>query len=172
MVVDVVNSQKCTSTDPIIKVYGSLPSDSIVSTSQSPISVYIAGACLNPGTDSVMCGAGFYFGQNNKFNSTWRVYGPGPSVNRAVTMAVWFLVRDFPDRNLLIHTKSQFIVEALTLHAESNMKRNWTCANGDLLRAITIVVRGRSVPIHLILLQPQASNGHYDEALKLANMGA
>ncbi|KAE9389177.1 hypothetical protein BT96DRAFT_760139, partial [Gymnopus androsaceus JB14] len=68
--------------------------------------------------------------------------GPALSENRANTFAIWHVVKGCP-RNcpLIIYSTSDFIVGALTHFAGRNAKIGWRCANGDLLRSITMRIR-------------------------------
>ncbi|KAE9383615.1 hypothetical protein BT96DRAFT_773500, partial [Gymnopus androsaceus JB14] len=125
------------------------------------------------GSTNTSWGAGLFFGVNNSLNKGLRVPGPFLSTNRAHAFAVWEAIRTCPvNRPLILYTTSDFVVGALTHYADRNAKSAWSCANGDLLRSITMRIRERDASIHLFLLPDWSRNKHLAEALSLASKGA
>ena len=137
MLVEVIHSQKSRSKDPLALVYGLLPSG--VLPKLSLLAVYTAGS-WSP--EHMAGGAGIYYGNNCSYNMSLRVPGPALSYNQSCTFAVWMAIKECPrDRPLIVYTTSEFVANALTRYASSNAKNKWSCANGDLLRLITMRIR-------------------------------
>ncbi|KAF5387244.1 hypothetical protein D9757_006858 [Collybiopsis confluens] len=169
MLIEVVNSIKRPADDPILRVYGCLAPDS--PRSSTPISAYISGTCILS-QSTLATGAGIAYGQNSSLNISFRVHGPGLSENCAAAYAALYAIAKCPaNRPLIIVSKSEYVISALSHFALSHMKRNWNTANGDVLRAITTIIRARSALTHLSLLDPRSQNNHFLLALSLAELG-
>ncbi|KAF9073363.1 hypothetical protein BDP27DRAFT_1169658, partial [Rhodocollybia butyracea] len=116
--------------------------------------IFIAGICEGMGSLSVRAGAGIYRGPDPSWkrshNHALHVPGPALSRNRAACFALWVAIYDFPlDKPIMVVSDSQFLVYALTHNALHNAKLGWTCANGDLLKAIVARIQQRGGPTHL-----------------------
>ncbi|KAE9395699.1 hypothetical protein BT96DRAFT_764215, partial [Gymnopus androsaceus JB14] len=118
-------------------------------------------------------GAGIYYGNDCSHNMSLRVPGPALSYNQSCTFAIWMAIKECPrDRPLIVYTTSEFVANALTRYAPSNAKNKWSCANGDLLRSITMRIREREAMLHIALIHPSHVNKHREAAESLAAEGA
>lgn len=96
------------------------------------VHVYTDGSCENNGKPSACAGLGIYFGEGHSLNTSKPVSGR-PTNNcgeiQAATMAI-NLTKPFGIKKLIIHTDSQFLINAVEKWISGWKKRGWKLTNG------------------------------------------
>ncbi|KAJ7775774.1 hypothetical protein DFH07DRAFT_691368, partial [Mycena maculata] len=114
----------------------------------TPVKVTIHGSCLNAGKISASAGAATYWGPNARRNRSARAWGDQRSPRAELLSAILALESAESYKSLEISTRSEYVIRSVTHAAAANDACGWRCANGDLLKRILALIKGRSAPLH------------------------
>ncbi|KAI1782236.1 hypothetical protein LXA43DRAFT_906396, partial [Ganoderma leucocontextum] len=138
-----------------------------VSASGAPLQTYVAGHS----DGAAQAGSAVYFGPGHSANSAWRTPGV-QSTARAALFAVLRAVLAAPPASLLrIYTTVDYLPRAICHWAEQNARLRWKVENGDLLLALAWLIRARTGPVALYLVDDTA-NPWLQAADSLARTGS
>ncbi|KAJ6496161.1 hypothetical protein C8R45DRAFT_823311, partial [Mycena sanguinolenta] len=113
-----------------------------------PTTVTICGFCKNSSKHTAQAGAAVFFGENSQLNRAIRVWGKQNNA-RADLVALLLAVRIAPKtRNLVITTRSEYVIRSIKYYAYRDEACGWKCVNGDVLKLIIAWIRCRTAPIH------------------------
>lgn len=152
------------------------------SRSKLPISVYCDGAATGNGKVGAAAGWGVWFadeGPLSELNESKRLPGKVQTNNRAELMAIIRAIQLAPsDEELVIHSDSQYSIQAMTAWQHGWRKNAWKRSNGedvqnrDLIRRLEREMRGRKVRPVLKYVKGHAGHHGNEMADRLAVHGA
>ncbi|KAF5382394.1 hypothetical protein D9757_009790 [Collybiopsis confluens] len=140
---------------------------------REPLSVYTDGACSNNGKKEAVAGAGICYGIRSPRNLSLRVPGPGQITNnRAEVFAVLqVLMRESPDRPLLVYTDSQYVIKECCYWAARHLTTGWNIPNGDLLKDVCHLLKLRPASTRFIWVKGHNGTAQNEKADELAKVG-
>ncbi|KAJ6479108.1 hypothetical protein C8R45DRAFT_833131, partial [Mycena sanguinolenta] len=135
--------------------------------------VYVQGVCKDSGTQKAKGVGAVFWGETSNANCALMVPGPGqPTSNRAALYAVLLAVRHSnPDVSLMVFTNSEYVIRHMCYWAGKNAQIGWSCANGELLKDLAMLLAWRRAPTRFMRIERGAKNQRADHARKLANIG-
>ncbi|KAJ3879891.1 ribonuclease H-like domain-containing protein, partial [Lentinula edodes] len=138
-----------------------------------PLKIYTDGSCANVGQPNARAGSGVFFGNpSHSLNTMARVTGKQTN-NRGELLAVLIAIqKSHTKRRLEIFSDSEYAIRAIVYRAPKEAQSNWTCTNGDILRAISLWIASREAPIIFHHVRGHSNNAHNDAADNLAKLGS
>ncbi|KAJ7143115.1 hypothetical protein C8R43DRAFT_891954 [Mycena crocata] len=130
--------------------------------------VHILGSCRNAGRIDAKAALAVHWGIDNKYNISYRVDGPQNEGRAVLAAVILVLSRASPNRRLELSTTSKYAIRAITYWAGDNYTRGWPCANGDLLRVASSLIRNRPAPVHFLWTKPDVYSSIHNRTRLLA----
>lgn len=104
------------------------------------LDVWVDGSCLNNGSDGAASAIGVYYGSANKRNFSSRLSTHKHTNNKAELLAVMYVLCTNPrQRNLRIHTDSQYAIRCLTEYCHRWKLNGWVTSKGSKVESLSII---------------------------------
>ncbi|KAJ7143905.1 hypothetical protein C8R44DRAFT_601909, partial [Mycena epipterygia] len=120
------------------------------------VKVTVHGTCTNAGKISAAAGAGIYWGPNANRNRAMRIWGTQTNARADLVAVIVALQLSLPEESLEISTRSEYAIRSAKYYAFKNNARGWRCANGDLLKAMSDLIKERVAPVHFLHIKKNA----------------
>ncbi|KAK7054062.1 hypothetical protein R3P38DRAFT_2478736, partial [Favolaschia claudopus] len=135
--------------------------------------VYVHGSCKDIGSHDAIGVGAIFWGEKSQLNRVDAVPGPdSPTSNRAALYAVTMALRMAnPDISLMIFTNSEYCIRHLCYWAGKNSQIGWSCANGDLLKDLVLLLRYRRAPTRFVRVERDSKNERAAAAKRSAQQG-
>lgn len=132
--------------------------------------VYVQGSCKESGTRNARGVGAVFWGGTSPANIAVPVPGPEPPTsNRAAIYAALLAVKGAdPDVSLMIFTHSEYVIRHACYWAGKNMQLGWSSSNGDLLKDLVLLLKGRRAPTRFVRTERNVKNERAAAAKKLA----
>lgn len=136
--------------------------------------VYTDGSCFHNGMPDARAGSGVFWEHNAGKNISLRVPGPEPQSNNCgeILAIVVALQQADPYESLVVFSDSQHAIRHACYWAVSNAAEGWRCPNGDMLKDMVLLLRGRVATTTFVWVETHSGNEWGDEADRLAKLGA
>jgi len=144
--------------------------------SQTPIVVYVDGACQGNGTASARAGYGVYFGPNDPRNLSEPLVGVQTNQRAELTAAIRALEILSNDLTVPVEivTDSQYVIKGITQWIHKWKQNNWKTANNEDIQNKDLFVRldellsQRIGPLKWTFVEGHSQNAGNDAADRLA----
>ncbi|KAJ3898252.1 ribonuclease H-like domain-containing protein [Lentinula edodes] len=166
----ILHSEPPSLTSQLLTLYGHASSTLVP---LPPLKIYTDGSCTNVGQPNASAGSGVFFGNSSHpLNTAARVTGTQTN-NRGELLAVLIAIqKSHSKRRIEIYSDSEYTIRSIVYRAPKEAQSNWTCANGDILRAIALWIASRESTIVFHHVRAHSNNAHNDAADTLAKLGS
>jgi ribonuclease HI len=119
----------------------------------NPVLVWVDDSCHENGSRNATAGYAAYWGPNTPKNMYGQV--PGSQTNQRAELFGFLTAVESacPRTTLWIHTDSQYVIRMVTYWAHCHEQQGWSCKNGDVLQAISAMLRHRAAPTRLVYVK-------------------